>query len=406
MQRSGRRWNVRVFHWTRFKGKQTLGLATKAAVRVAMRPIKGLDMAFTIADIAAALGARAVGDTALVVSGASDPAGAGPDHLAIALTPRFMADLSKGQAKAALLPMESDWQAHGLCAAILTPHSRLAMSGATRTLDPGQGYGHGIDPSAVIAADATLAEQVSIGAHCVIGAGTHIGAKSAIGPGCYIGPGVTLGVGAVLHAHVRIGARVQIGTGFIAQPGATIGFDGHSFTTAAVNHVESSRATLGDPTHGTPQPWEKIHSLGSVIIGDDVELGANTCVDSGTLRPTRIGTGTKIDNLCQIAHNVVIGDHCLFAAMVGIAGSSVIGNHVVLAGQVGVTDHIQLGDNVIAGGASVILSRVPAGRVVLGYPAMAMDRQLASYKALRRLPRWMREWTGRQKSVCKPPKND
>ena len=130
-----------------------------------------------------------------------------------------------------------------------------------------------------------------------------------------------------------------------------------------------------------------------------MEIGANTCVDYGTVRDTRIGDGTKIDNLCHIAHNVVIGRDCLLAGQVGIAGSSVIGNNVVMGGQVGITDNTTIGDNVIAGGASKVLNKVPAGQVVLGYPAVKMETHLEMYKSLRRLPRLAKQFADLQKIV-------
>ena len=166
-----------------------------------------------------------------------------------------------------------------------------------------------------------------------------------------------------------------------------IGSDGFSFVTAEKSGVEEARESLGK-THGTKnQSWTRIHSLGSVQIGDDVEIGANTCVDRGTIRDTSIGTGTKLDNLVHIAHNVQIGRDCLLCGMVGVAGSVRIGDRVVLGGQVGVSDNIFIGDDVIAGGGTRILTNAPAGRVLLGYPAVKMDTHIELQKALRRLPR-------------------
>ena len=147
----------------------------------------------------------------------------------------------------------------------------------------------------------------------------------------------------------------------------------------------------------------RIHSLGAVVIGDNVEIGCNSCIDAGTIRPTEIGDGCKIDNLVHIAHNCVVDRDCLFAGQVGIAGSVTIGRNVILGGQVGVVDNIFLGDGVVAGGGSVILSNVPAGRVILGYPAMKMDKHVETYKALRRLPRLAALVAKLQKTV---PKTD
>ncbi len=153
-------------------------------------------------------------------------------------------------------------------------------------------------------------------------------------------------------------------------------------------------------------PTGTAHSLGAVVIGDDVELGANTTIDSGTVRPTQIGNGCKIDNLCHVAHNVRIGNDCLFAAQCGIAGSTVIGNNVTLGGQVGVTDNTSIGDNVVAGGASKVFSKVPAGRVIMGSPAVKMDTHLDGYKAIRRLPRLFEQVAALQKAVFKSGENE
>ncbi|MGR3321231.1 MAG: UDP-3-O-(3-hydroxymyristoyl)glucosamine N-acyltransferase [Pseudooceanicola sp.] len=360
----------------------------------------------TISEIAAALGAEAAGDTSIAVTGAAEPADAGADDLALALKPEFAEALPKGSARAALVWPGADWQALGLEAAIFAPRGRLAMAGLTRMLDPGQGYPPGIHPAAWVDPAAQLGPNVTVAPHAVIGAGARIGAGSVIGPGAYVGTDAQIGEGAILHAHVRIGARARIGARFIAQPGATIGFDGTSFVTEEASNVEQARANLGAVDDARAQTWVRIHSLGGVVIGDDVEIGANTCVDSGTIRPTRVGTGTKIDNLCMVGHNVVIGEHCFFASMVGIAGSTRIGNHVVLGGQVGVSDNITIGDNVVAGGGSGILTKVPAGRVIMGYPAVKMETHVETYKALRRLPRLFSQVAELQKAVFKSGQND
>lgn len=162
---------------------------------------------------------------------------------------------------------------------------------------------------------------------------------------------------------------------------------GFSFVTPEPSNIEQVRSSLGDQGAVKNQSYARIHSLGSVQIGDDVELGANACIDRGTVRDTRIGHGVKFDNLAQIGHNVVIGNDCLICAQVGVAGSTQIGNNVVLGGQTGVSDNLFIGDNVITGGATKVLANVPAGRVMLGYPAMKMDAHIDTYKALRRLPR-------------------
>lgn len=363
-------------------------------------------MGYTIEQIAAALGAEAVGDISLTVAAVAEPAMAGPDDLALAMSPAYAEGLAKGQAKAAMLYAGADWQALGLQAAILAPRPRFAMAGLSRMMDPGEDYGSGIHPTAVIHPTALIGADVHIGALTVIGPRAQIGAGARIGPQCFIGADVTLGEGAFLREAVRLGARSQIGARFIAHPGAVVGADGFSFVTPETSAVENVRHTLGDQGDATAQSWARIHSLGNVTLGDDVELGANSCIDRGTVRDTKVGDRVKCDNLVHIGHNVVVGNDCLICGQVGIAGSTRIGNNVVLAGQTGVSDNLTIGDNVITGGATKIMSNVPAGRVMLGYPAVKMDNHIESYKALRRLPRLFRDVAALQKSVFRSGQGD
>ncbi|MGB5864622.1 MAG: UDP-3-O-(3-hydroxymyristoyl)glucosamine N-acyltransferase [Sulfitobacter sp.] len=362
-------------------------------------------MAYTVEQIATALGAQAFGEISIVIHRASEPAMAGVDDLALAMNPKFAESLGNGSARAALLWEGADWQAYGLEAAIITPRPRFAMASLTRTLDAGQGFEAGIHPTAFVDPQAELGESVSVGPLAVISKGAKIGAGSIIGAQCFIGWNATIGADAYLREAVSIGARVTIGARFIAQPGARIGGEGFSFVTAEPSSVETARKTLGDQGETKAQPWTRIHSLGSVSIGDDVEIGMGSTIDCGTIRDTRIGDGTKLDNQVHLGHNVVVGRHSLLCGQVGIAGSATIGDHVVLGGQCGVNDNIFIGDGVIAGGGTKLLSNVPAGRTMLGYPATQMDKQVETYKALRRLPRLLRDVTELKNAVFKRNKD-
>lgn len=362
-------------------------------------------MTHSVKDIATALGARAFGAVNILVARAAEPAMAGPNDLALAMSPKFAETLGQGSARAALLWEGADWEALGLEAAIIAPRPRYAMSGLTKMLDTGQGYAAGIHPSAFVDPEAELGEGVSVGPLAVISKGAKIGAGSIIGPQCFIGWNATLGEGAYLREAVSIGARVTIGDRFIAQPGARIGGDGFSFVTAEPSNVEEVRKTLGDQGEAKAQEWTRIHSLGSVTIGHDVEIGMGATIDCGTIRDTQIGDGTKLDNQVHMGHNVVIGRNSLICGQVGIAGTATIGDNVVLAGQCGVSDNIFVGDGVIAGGGTKLMSNVPAGRTMLGYPATQMDKQVDSYKALRRLPRLMREIAELKKAVFNSTKD-
>lgn len=358
-------------------------------------------MSHTIAQIAAALGAEAFGAVDILIDGVAEPAMAGPSDLALAMSPKYAAALVDGQARGAMLWPGADWRALGLEAAIIAPRPRFAMAGLSAMMDEGQGFGTGVHPSAVVDAGAVIGEGVQIGPLCVIASGAQIGAGTVIGPQCFVGADTVIGADGYLREGVKIGARVTIGARFIAQPGATIGGDGFSFVTPEVSAVERVRDTLGDQGDIKAQSYARIHSLGSVTIGDDVEVGANVCIDRGTVRDTRVGNGVKIDNLAQIGHNVEIGQDCLICAQVGIAGSSRIGNNVVLGGQTGISDNIFVGDNVITGGATKVLANVPAGRVMLGYPAMKMETHIETYKGLRRLSRLFRDVEALKKAVSK-----
>jgi UDP-3-O-[3-hydroxymyristoyl] glucosamine N-acyltransferase len=331
----------------------------------------------TIGTLATALRAEKAGDTTLIVKALSEPAQAGPDDLALAMSPKYAEALAKGRAQAAVLWAGADWQALGLKAAIFVGRPRLAMAGLTQSFDDFGGVSPGIHPTAVIDPSAIIGPRARIGALVTIGADVRIGSDALIHPG------------------VSIGHDVFIGDRFIAQSGAVIGGDGFSFVTAEPSAVEQVRSSLGERGEAEVQPWHRIHSLGGVIIGDDVEIGANSCVDRGTIRATKIGEGTKLDNLVQVGHNVQIGRHCLLCGQVGIAGSTVIGDHVVLGGQAGVVDNLKVGDRVVVAAGALVLSNVPEGRAMMGNPATEMQSQIASYKALRRLPRLLERLKGK-----------
>jgi UDP-3-O-[3-hydroxymyristoyl] glucosamine N-acyltransferase len=344
-------------------------------------------MGHRIRDIAEALGAEAEGELDLVVERASEPAAAGPDALALAMDPRYGDGIAQGQARAAMLWPGADWRAMGLRAVIFAPRGRLAMAGLTRLMDQGPAIALGVHPLAVVDATARLGENAAIGPFVVIGAGVVIGPGARIASHVSVAEGARIGAEALILQGARIGARVTIGDRFICQPGAVIGADGFSFVTPEKSGVEEIRETLGSRAGIRDQSWTRIHSLGAVTLGNDVEIGANVCIDRGTIRDTVIGAGTKLDNLVHIGHNVQIGRDCLLCGQVGIAGSARIGDRVVMGGQCGVNDNIFVGDDVICGGATKIFTNAPAGRVLLGYPAVKMETHVEIQKALRRLPR-------------------
>ncbi len=354
---------------------------------------------YRIDAIAHALGARYEGDGALAFTHAAEPAQAGAKSLAIASDPKYAEGLAQGSARAALLWEGADWRALGLEAAIFAPRPRYALAGLTRAMDPGPAIAPGVHPSAVIDRDAHIGADAAIGPFVWIGPGVRVGARARIASHVSVAEGAQIGDDALIHSGVRIGARVVIGDRFIAQPGAVIGADGFSFVTPEKSAVEAVRETLGDRGDTQGQSWTRIHSLGSVRLGDDVEIGANTTIDRGTIRDTEIGAGTRIDNLVQVGHNAIIGRDCLICGQAGVAGSARIGDRVVLGGRTAVSDHITVGDDVVTGGGTGVLSDVPAGRVMFGTPATRMETQIEIYKAIRRLPRLVNQVAALRKTV-------
>jgi UDP-3-O-[3-hydroxymyristoyl] glucosamine N-acyltransferase len=363
-------------------------------------------MSHSIKELALALGVEAVGDTTIRVSGVTEPALAQTDQLALAMDPKYASAIADGNAIAAMLWFDADWQSLGLKAALLPKRPRYSLAALSALMDRGQGYSKGIHPSAVIDPSAEIGEDVSVGAFCVIGAGARVGDGTVIAPQVYVGTNSIIGAHSLLREGTKIGADVCTGARFLTQQNVSVGGDGFSFVTPEKSAVEETRDTLGSDVNAAGQAWARIHSLAGVIIGDDVELGSGTSVDRGTVRPTKIGNGVKCDSLVQVGHNVVIGDHCLLCAQAGVAGSSRIGHYVVLGGQTGVADNIFVGDRVITGGGSKILSNVPAGRVVMGYPAVKIDAHIEGYKGLRRLPRLLRDIEALKKSVFNSGKSD
>ena len=360
----------------------------------------------SLSELAQALGLEQWGDPMLSVSTAAAPDRAGPDALAVASSPAYADALSRGQARAALLWSGADPQQYGLEAALFAPRPRYALAGLTARFDPGPAIAPGHHPTAQISPGADIGPGAAIGPFTVVEAGARIGPGARIGAHCFIGEGARLGAEALLVQRVTIGAGSTIGDRFIAQPGAIVGGDGFSFVTPETSAAEAVRETLGEAGHARQQAYARIHSLAAVTIGDDVELGANACIDRGTLTDTVVGDGTKIDNLVQLGHNVSVGRHCLLCGQVGIAGSTTLGDRVVLGGQAGVTDHLTIGDDVIAGAGTLLRTNQPPGRVMLGNPAMPMQLSVEAYKALRRLPRLFRDVARLRKHLPSEPGSD
>ncbi len=354
---------------------------------------------FTVGEIASAIGAEARGNISLTVTGVASPKTASENELALAMSDRFRPDLAFGKAHAAVLGHGNDWESLGLKAAIILMNPRLGLSKLTSYFKKPASFSRDMRSHSFISEKAIIGEGTTIGPFTYIGPDVIIGNDCIIGSHVSIEEGSKIGNGGVVLSGVRIGQRIIIGEYFICHYNTAIGCDGFSYETAAEGAVEQVKQTLGSKVDKIQSRNTKVYSLGNIIIGDDVEIGACTAIDSGTIDSTVIGNRTKIDNLVHIAHNVRIGEDCLLCGQVGIAGSAKIGDRVVLAGQTGVKDHIKVGNDVIAGGATKIFSNVPDGTIVMGSPAVEMKKNIATYKAIRRLPKLLEKVSAMEKKL-------
>ena len=253
---------------------------------------------------------------------------------------------------------------------VFVDQPRVAFAKTALWLLPEERPFEGVHPSAIVSDTATLAEEVALGAWTFVESGVQIGRGSTIYPSCYIGRDCRIGENCVIHPRVVLYQNIEIGDRVIVHAGTVIGADGFGFVFDGTRQV-------------------KIPQVGCVQVRDDVEIGANTCVDRGALDETVVSVGAKIDNLCQIAHNVHVGAHAVISSQTGVAGSSTIGSHAVVGGQVGIADYCRIDDHAIVGAQCGVPSRkrVPAGEVYWGTPARPL-RQIKRQQAhLSRLPK-------------------
>lgn len=253
--------------------------------------------------------------------------------------------------------------------AIVVNNPRLAFIRAAEALCPPRPFHPGIHSTAEIAEDAQLGPRVSVGPHVVIESGVTVGAETRLGAGVFLGEGAAIGSRCVFYPRVSVYPGVKVGDRVTLHAGVVLGCDGFGYLYAEGRH------------HKFPQ-------IGGLIVEDDVEIGANSTVDRGSLGTTKIGQGTKIDNLVQVAHNVRIGRHSIIAAQTGISGSAEIGNLVTLAGQVGVADHVRIEDEAVIGAQAGIPTgkAVRKGSVMWGTPARPLAEFKKMYAHLSRLP--------------------
>jgi UDP-3-O-[3-hydroxymyristoyl] glucosamine N-acyltransferase len=321
-------------------------------------------------ELAERLDCRLEGDGNVEIMRVSGIQHARPGDLTFVANAKYAAQLAETNASAVILGPAAPGQQESLppCAVLrsIDPYSTFA-----RALDffvQRASPATGVDRLSAIAVDATLGSDVSIGPFVTIGAGAAVGARTIIYPNVVIGPGARIGDDCVVHSHVSIRERVTIGDRVILHDGVIVGSDGFGF------------AKQPDGTH------LKIPQHADVIVEDDVEIGANSAIDRPAVGETRIGAGTKIDNLVHVAHGVVVGRRVLLAGQVGIAGSTVIEDDVRMAGQTGVVGHVRIGKGAIVGAKSAVTHSVDAGEFVTGHPAIEHHEWRKSSVIFRHLP--------------------
>ena len=319
---------------------------------------------FSLADVAAAVGGTPVGDRSLRLTGVAPLDRAGPDDLSWAADARRLREASRSRAGALLV--RSPQEAGGK-AAVVVASPTLALARWLEVFRAPARPRPGISPAARVQRSARLGRGVCVAAGATVSARARVGARTVLSSGVFVGEDAEIGEDSYLHANVAVLERCRVGSRCILQAGAVVGSDGFGYAWDGERH-------------------RKIPQIGIVRIEDEVEIGANACVDRATLGETVIGRGTKIDNLVQVGHNVVVGENAILCGQVGLAGSSRLGNRVTLAGQVGVADHLVIGDGATATGRAGITASVPGGAVVSGMPAAPHREYLRRTALAARLP--------------------
>jgi len=317
----------------------------------------------TLAELAELLGAELVGDGERSIEGIRPLDRAGPEHISFLHNPKYVAQAAESRAGAILVHTTDDLAGRNL---LICDQPYLAVARTLELFHPRPRPEPGVHPSSVVGDDLELGPDASVGPLVSIGRRVVIGDRTVIGPGCVVGDGVRIGEDCILHPRVVVEDGCRIGDRCILQAGAVIGSDGYGF------------ATVDGVHHKVPQ-------VGIVVLEDDVEIQANTTVDRATMGETRIGRGTKVDNLVQLAHNVQVGEHCLLVSQVGISGSTKIGRYSVFAGQAGVAGHLDIGERTMVGAKAGVMKSVPDGSVLGGFPARPQKEWMKTQAAVQRL---------------------
>ncbi|MDD5610103.1 MAG: UDP-3-O-(3-hydroxymyristoyl)glucosamine N-acyltransferase [Candidatus Omnitrophica bacterium] len=322
-------------------------------------------MRMTLKEIAELVGGEVVGDAGTEINGVSGIKEAKKGDITFLANSKYSPLLDETQASAVIVSKEVRSCPRPL---VRTDNPSLSFAKVVALFSPSQvKHPQGIHPSVVLGKDVKLGKGVSLGAYTVVEEGVSVGDNTTIYPSCYIGHNAKIGKDTLIYPHVSVREAVDIGSRVVIHSGSVIGSDGFGFASVQGLH-------------------QRIPQIGIVVIEDDVEIGANVTIDRARFEKTVIGKGTKIDNLVQIAHNVVVGENSIIVAQAGISGSTVIGKNVILAGQSGLVGHITLGDNVVVMAQSGVSKSIPANTYVWGYPAKEQSQAKKVNACVQRLP--------------------
>ncbi|HKY33365.1 MAG TPA: UDP-3-O-(3-hydroxymyristoyl)glucosamine N-acyltransferase [Candidatus Polarisedimenticolia bacterium] len=319
---------------------------------------------FALEDLARRLKGRVLGDPRLQVRGVAPLGAAGPHDLSFLANRRYLHEARNSRAGAILVAEGTDLPGRTL---LVVPDPYAGLAAALDLFHPAERPRPGVSPRSIVAASSTVGEGASVQAGAVLGERCRLGARAVVMAGAVLGDDVSVGEDTTIHPNVIIYPRCVLGSRVIVHAGTVIGSDGFGFAREGEAH-------------------RKIPQVGNVVIGDDVEIGANVAIDRGTFGSTVIGRGTKIDNLVQIGHNVQVGENSILVAQAGISGSTRLGRGVIFAGQSGAAGHLTIGDGARVGAKSAVVQDVPPGGFVIGHPAIEAGAWRRAAVLFARLP--------------------